>query len=112
MKELLYIVIGIVLGGWLYSKFLVKKSQPLPDVSIYTNRIDSLNQEIEKDKGKLATYDSISNVQEKKIARLQQRLKNTAGEAAQEQKEHEEDIKRIRAMSNNDIAAAFTESFK
>jgi hypothetical protein len=112
MKDLVYILVGILIGGWLYSKFLVKKDQPLPDVSIYENRIDSLQKEIEKDKSKLTTYDSISKAQEGKIARLEGRLKNTAGRAAQEQKEHEEDLKRIRSMSNNDIAAAFTESFK
>ena len=112
MKDLVYILIGIVAGGWLYSKFLAKDKQPLPDVSIYQNRIDSLTREIEKDKSKFATYDSISNAQQKKIAQLEGRLQNTAGRAAQEQKEHEEDLKRIRSMSNNDIAAAFTESFK
>ena len=112
MKDLVYIAIGILLGGWLYSKFLVKENQSLPDVSIYENRIDSLAKEIEKDKSKLTTYDSISKAQDQKIVRLEGRLKTTAGKAAQEQKEHQEDLKRIRSMSTNDITAAFTESFK
>lgn len=64
MKDLVYILVGILIGGWLYSKFLVKKDQPLPDVSIYENRIDSLQKEIEKDKSKLTT--TIQSLKHKK----------------------------------------------
>ena len=111
MKDIVYIVIGIVVGALLYKKFFTKTAK-LPDTSVYEHRIDSLQKEIEMDKSKIAVYDSISNQQEEKIAKLKKRLNNTAAEAAQEEKEHEKDLNRIRAMSNNDIAATFAESFK
>jgi hypothetical protein len=112
MKDLLYIVIGIVAGAWIYSKYFSKKPQSLPDTSVYENRIDSLQKAIIADKAKLTTYDSIATAQETKIARLNKKLQDIADEAAQQQKQHEEDIQRIGAMSNNDIASTFAESFK
>lgn len=112
MKDLLYIIIGIVAGAWLYSKFFNKNTQDLPDVSVYTNRIDSLQKAILVDKAKLTTYDSVATAQQIKIARLNKKLQDIADKAAQEQQQHEEDIKRIGAMSNNDIASTFAKSFK
>jgi hypothetical protein len=53
----------------------------------------------------------LNNIQENKIKVLTTKLGNTAVLAAKEHKQHEEDIKRIGAMSNNDITALFTTSF-
>jgi hypothetical protein len=52
------------------------------------------------------------DIQKSKINKLENKLSKTAAEAAREQKEHEEDLKRISAMSNSDVAALFSESFK
>jgi hypothetical protein len=56
--------------------------------------------------------DSLVDIQKNKINKLENKLSKTAAEAAKEQKEHEEDLKRINAMSNSDVAALFAESFK
>ena len=59
----------------------------------------------------IAKFDSLNILQEVKIKKLTAKLGNTAALAAKEHKQHEEDIKRIGAMSNNDITALFTTSF-
>lgn len=112
MKQALLIIIVLVFGGGIiYSRFF-KPTTPLPDVSIYERRIDSLNAEIELHNKKVLQLDSLVDVQKTKITKLENKLSKTAAEAAKEQKEHEEDLKRINAMSNSDVAALFTESFK
>ena len=47
-----------------------------------------------------------------KVLKLEAKLGKTAAQAAQEHKKHEEDLKRLNAMSSSDVAALFSESFK
>lgn len=105
------IVLLIIFGGAMMYALTVKNTSGLPDVGKYEKTIDSLNNAIQITKKEIAKYDSLNTVQEEKIKRLSIRLSNTAATAAKEHKQHEEDIKRIGAMSNNDITALFTESF-
>ena len=71
-----------------------------------------MNNEIKANNIKVQQLDSLVDIQKSKINKLENILSKTAAEAAREQKEHEEDLKRINAMSNNDITALFSESFK
>jgi len=112
MKQaIIWIIILVFGGGIVYSRFF-KPQEKLPDTSVYERRIDSLNNEIELNNKKMLQLDSLVDIQENKINRLEKKLSKTAAEAAKEQKEHEEDLKRINAMSNSDVAALFAESFK
>ena len=112
MKQALIWIIILVFGiGIVYTRFF-KPAEKLPDVSIYERRIDSLNNEIKLNHQKVKQLDSLSDIQKAKINKLELKLSKTAAEAAREQKEHEEDLKRISAMSNSDVAALFSESFK
>lgn len=112
MKQTLIWIIVLVLSiGLIYNRFF-KPVQKLPDVSVYERRIDSLTIEIELHNQKVKQLDSLSNIQKIKIKKLENKLSKTAADAANEQKEHEKDLKRISAMSNSDVAALFTESFK
>jgi septal ring factor EnvC (AmiA/AmiB activator) len=112
MKQTLIWIIVLVFGiGIVYTRFF-KPAEKLPDVSIYERRIDSLNNEIKANNIKVQQLDSLVDIQKSKINKLENKLSKTAAEAAKEQKEHEEDLKRINAMSNSDVAALFSESFK
>ena len=97
--------------GIIYTRFF-KPAEKLPDVSIYERRIDSLNNKIKANNIKMKQLDSLVDIQKTKITKLENKLSKTAAEAAREQKEHEEDLKRISAMSNSDVATLFSESFK
>jgi uncharacterized membrane protein len=105
------IVLLIILGGAVIYSLHVKDMTSLPNVEGYQKTIDSLNNAILTSKKEIARFDSLNNIQENKIKILTTKLGNTAVLAAKEHKKHEEDIKRIGAMSNNDVTALFTESF-
>ena len=112
MKQaIIWIIILVFGGGIVYSRFF-KPQEKLPDTSIYEKRIDSLNNEIELNNKKIKQLDSLADVQKTKISKLENKLSQTAAQAAQEHKKHEEDLKRINAMSNSDVTALFAESFK
>ena len=112
MKQItIWIIVLLFAGGIAYTRF-IKPQQKLPDTSIFEKRIDSLNNEIELHNQKIKQLDSLVNIQKTKIIKLENKLSKTATQAAQEYKQHEEDLKRINAMSNSDIAALFAESFK
>ena len=68
--------------------------------------------ELEKLLEKIKQLDSLVDVQKAKVLKLENKLSKTAAEAAKEHKQHEKDLKRISAMSNSDVAALFSESFK
>jgi len=105
------IILLVVFGGAAMYTLSIKNTVGTPNIDKYQKTIDSLNNAILLNKKEIAKYDSLNNLQEEKIKKLNVRLSNTAVTAAQEHKKHEEDIKRIGAMSNNDITALFTESF-
>ena len=105
------VVLLIILGGAVVYSLHIKDMTGLPNVEGYQKTIDSLNNAIDLNKKEIARFDSLNNIQEEKIKKLNVRLSNTAATAAKEHKQHEEDIKRIGAMSNNDVTALFTESF-
>ena len=112
MKQIIIWIIALLFaGGIAYTRFF--KPQPkLPDTSIYEKRIDSLNNEIELNNKKIMELDSLVDVQKARVLKLENKLGKTAAEAAKEHKQHEEDLKRISAMSNSDVASLFAESFK
>ena len=112
MKQTLIWIIVLVFGiGIVYTRFF-KPAEKLPDVSIYERRIDSLNNEIELHNQKIKQLDSLVDVQKAKVVKLEAKLGKTAAQAAQEHKKHEEDLKRLNAMSSSDVATLFSESFK
>ena len=112
MKQaIIWIIILVFGGGIVYSRFF-KPQEKLPDTSVYERRIDSLNNEIELNNKKMLQLDSLADIQKAKITKLETKLSQTAAQAAQEHKKHEEDLKRLNAMSNSDVAALFSESFK
>lgn len=112
MKQTLIWIIVLVFGiGIVYTRFF-KPAEKLPDVSIYERRIDSLTNEIKANNIKVKQLDSLVDIQKSKIVNLENKLSQTAAQAAREQKQHEEDLKRLNAMSNSDVATLFTESFK
>jgi predicted RNase H-like nuclease (RuvC/YqgF family) len=112
MKQaIIWIIVILFAGGIAYTRFFKPESK-LPDTSIYERRIDSLNNEIELHNKKIMQLDSLVDVQKARVLKLENKLGKTAAEAAKEHKQHEEDLKRISAMSNSDVAALFAESFK
>ena len=110
IKNIIIISLVILGGASLYSLH-VKATAGLPNVEGYQRTIDSLNNAILINHKEIAKFDSLNTLQEGKIKKLTAKLGNTAALAAKEHKQHEEDIKRIGAMSNNDVTALFTESF-
>ena len=112
MKQIvIWIIVLLFAGGIAYTRF-IKPQEKLPDTSVFERRIDSLNNEIELHNQKIKQLDSLVDVQKAKVSKLESKLGKTAAQAAQEHKKHEEDLKRINAMSNSDVAALFSESFK
>ena len=112
MKQTIIWIIAILFaGGIAYNRFFKPESK-LPDTSIYERRIDSLNNDIELHNQKIKQLDSLVDVQKARVTKLEARLGKTAAQAAQEHKKHEEDLKRLNAMSSSDVAALFSESFK
>jgi hypothetical protein len=110
IKNIIIILLVILGGAAVYS--LYSKDVPgLPNVEGYQRTIDSLNNAILINNKEIAKFDSLNIIQQNKIKVLTAKLGNTAALAAKEHKQHEEDIKRIGVMSNNDITALFTESF-
>ena len=105
------VVLLVILGGAVIYSLHVKDMTSLPNVEGYQRTIDSLNNAILINNKEIAKFDSLNTIQENKIKVLITKLGNTAVIAAKEHKQHEEDIKRIGAMSNNDITALFTTSF-
>jgi len=105
------VVLLVILGGAVVYSLHVKDMAEIPNVERYQRTIDSLNNAILLNHKEIAKFDSLNNIQENKIKVLTTKLGNTAVLAAKEHKQHEEDIKRIGAMSNNDVTALFTESF-
>ena len=105
------VVLLVILGGAVIYSLHVKDMTGLPNVEGYQRTIDSLNNAILINNKEIAKFDSLNTIQAEKIKALNCRLTNTAAFAAKEHKQHEEDIKRIGAMSNNDITALFTTSF-
>jgi len=112
MKQtIIWIIVILFTGGIVYNRFFKPESK-LTNIPIYERRIDSLDNEIELHNQKIKQLDSVVNIQNTKIIKLENKLSKTATQAAQEHKQHEEDLKRINAMSNSDITALFAESFK
>lgn len=110
IKNIIIILLVILGGAAVYSSY--SKDVPgLPNVEGYQRTIDSLNNAILINHKEIAKFDSLNTLQEGKIKVLTAKLGNTAAEAVKEHKQHEEDIKRIGAMSNNDVTALFTTSF-
>lgn len=112
MKTLLQIIVVIALVVLTYTYYQNKKVGVKLDVSKYEKQIDSLNGEIKNTKQQFQKLDSLNKVQEQKINKLNNKLSKIADEAAKEHKQHEKDINHIAAMSDNDVAALFTKSFK
>jgi septal ring factor EnvC (AmiA/AmiB activator) len=112
MKQTLIWIIVLVFGiGIVYTRFS-KPAEKLPDVSIYERRIDSLNNEIKANHNKVCQLDSMVKIQKSKIIKLESKLNQTAAQAAKEHKKYEENLKRLNAMSNSDIATLFAKIFK
>ena len=107
----LIVVLLVILGGAVIYSLHVKDMTELPNVEGYQRTIDSLSKAILINNKEIAKFDSLNNIQGKKIKILTAKLGNTAVLAAKEHKQHEEDIKRIGAMSNNDVTTLFTTSF-
>jgi uncharacterized membrane protein len=110
IKNIIIILLVILGGAAVYSSY-VKDVPGLPNVEGYQRTIDSLNNAILINHKEIAKFDSLNTIQQNKIKVLTVKLGKTAAEAAKEHKQHEEDIKRIGAMSNNDVTALFTTSF-
>ena len=112
MKQIIiWIIVILFAGGIAYTRFF-KLTPTLPDIYTFEKTIDSLNNEIELHNQKIKQLDSLVDVQKAKVSKLELKLNKTAVQAAQEHKKHEEDLKRLNAMSNSDVAALFSESFK
>lgn len=110
IKNIIVVLLIILGGGAMYSLH-VKDITEIPDIKRYEKTIDSLNNVLLINKREIARFDSLTNIQESKIKTLTTKLGNIAVLAAKEHKQHEEDIKRIGVMSNNDITTLFTASF-
>jgi septal ring factor EnvC (AmiA/AmiB activator) len=112
MKQIIiWIIVILFAGGIAYTRFF-KLTPTLPDIYTFEKTIDSLNNEIKLHNQKIKQLDSLVDVQKAKVSKLELKLSKTAVQAAQEHKKHEEDLKRLNAMSNSDVAALFSESFK
>ena len=78
----------------------------------YYHTIDSLTQEIKKDKKQIAILDSTKNILFDQIAQDKKELNKTAKQAEQYRKKYEEEINIINNMSDDDIIRDFTAAFK
>lgn len=110
IKNIIIILLVILVGATVNQPH-VKDTTGLPNVEGYQRAIDSLSNTIRTNHKEITKLDSLNSIQQNKIKVLTAKLTNTAAQAAKEYKQYEENIKRINAMSNNDITALFTKSF-
>ena len=82
------------------------------NIKMYEDRIDSLNNVISLNNKKL---DSLSNLEEKQIDNikdLKDELSKISNKNKDLKKKYDQEVARYNAMSNDDIANLFTETFQ
>lgn len=105
-----YILNILLLGVIVYLIFFNEK--PTVDIKQYTDKIDSLNVVILNNNKKLDSLSNVENQQETNIKNLKEQLKTVSNKNKDLKIKYEQEIARYGSMSNDDIATAFTETFK
>jgi septal ring factor EnvC (AmiA/AmiB activator) len=111
-KNQISFILNVVLIGVILFFLFYKKPETNVNIDMYNQKIDSLNNVITANNKKL---DSLSIVETKQMENIQN-LKNELSQVSTKNKElkkkYEKELARYNSMSNDDIAAFFTESFK
>lgn len=110
-KFTISVLLNILLGvGVVYLLFF--NNPPIVDVSVYQNRIDSLQTLVSINNHKI---DSLSNLEVKKeqdIDNLKNQLSNLSNKNKDLKKKYDAEVALVNSMSNDDIVDLFTETFK
>lgn len=106
---LILIIVGIVLYFWFNPPKLRYSNEKEQQ---YYKTIDSLTNEIKKDKQQIASLDSVKSTLFDQITQNKKDLAKTAKQAEQYRKKYEEEINIIDNMSDDDIISTFTTAFK
>ena len=110
-KFTLSVLLNVVLGvGIVYLLFF--NNPPIVDVSVYQNRIDSLQNLITINNQKLDSVSNLETQKEKDIDVLKSQLSELSNKNKDLKKKYDAKVALINSMSNDDIVYVFTETFK
>lgn len=113
-KNYLSFILNVVLVGVVL--FLVFYNKPETytnsNIDMYNQRIDSLNNVITLNNKKLDSLSIVETKQMENIQNLKNELSQVSNKNKELKKKYEKELARYNSMSNDDIAALFTESFK
>ena len=110
-KFTLSVLLNIILGvGIVYLLFF--NNPPIVDVSVYQNRIDSLQSLITINNQKLDSLSNLETQKEKDIDVLKSQLSGLPNKNKDLKKKYDAEVALVNSMSNDDIVDVFTETFK
>jgi peptidoglycan hydrolase CwlO-like protein len=110
-KFTLSVLLNIVLGaGIVYLLFF--NNPPIVDVSVYQNKIDSLQNLVKINNQKIDSLSNLETQKEKDIDNLKNQLSGLANKNKDLKKKYEAEVALVNSMSNDDIVDLFTETFK
>lgn len=110
-KFTLSVLLNIILGvGIVYLLFF--NNPPIVDVSVYQNRIDSLQSLITINNQKLDSLSNLETQKEKDIDVLKSQLSGLSNKNKDLKKKYDTEVALVNSMSNDDIVDVFTETFK
>jgi uncharacterized coiled-coil protein SlyX len=110
-KFTLSVLLNIILGvGIVYLLFF--NNLPIVDVSVYQNRIDSLQSLITINNQKLDSLSNLETQKEKDIDVLKSQLSGLSNKNKDLKKKYDAEVALVNSMSNDDIVDVFTETFK
>jgi peptidoglycan hydrolase CwlO-like protein len=100
----------LLLSGVIYLFFF--NENPTIDTKQYTDKIDSLNRIVVENNKKLDSLSNLETKQENNIKNLKEQLNTISNKNKDLKNKYEQEINRYNSMSDNDITAFFTETFK
>ena len=110
-KFILSVLLNILLGvGVVYLLFF--NNPPIVDVSVYQNRIDSLQNLVYVNDKKIDSLSKLEIKQEQDIDNLKNQLCSLSNKNKDLKKKYDAEVALLNTMSNDDIVSVFTETFK
>lgn len=110
-KFTLSVLLNIILGvGVVYLLFF--NNPPIVDVSVYQNRIDSLQNLVSINNQKIDSLSNLETKKEKDIDNLKNQLAGLSNKNKDLKKKYDAEVALLNSMSNDDIVSVFTETFK
>ena len=110
-KFTLSVLLNIILCAGIVC-LLFFNNPPIVDVSVYQNRIDSLQNLVKINNQKIDSLSNLETQKEKDIDNLKNQLAGLSDKNKNLKKKYDEEVTLLNSMSNDDIVSVFTKTFK